>query len=382
MAINRSIDARYDSRQYLSRRCASGCAFIAAAILFCTSLGNASGQVQPVSKPEKPPADTLPASWNWKELPLGITKSIEHPPENSATDEKIKLGRRLFFDPILSDDGSMSCASCHRPENGFASADVVSIGVDGVQGNRNVPTILNRGLGKNFFWDGREVTLEQQALQPIINPKELASSLDAVIGRLKSDAAYVDLFHAAFGSATEKTEVDSQPAVAVSPENLAKALACFERTLIVGNSAVDQFRASKYESLTARQRTGMWVFESRGRCWQCHSGDNLSDEQFHNTGVSFGIPDRDLGRYSITKTENDRFAMKTPTLRGVAQTAPYMHDGSVPTLRAVVEFYSNGGSPKDPNLDSRIKPLNLTEEEIVALTDFLEALSPTKPFAR
>ena len=355
---------------------------IAAAILFCISFGSASGQVQPVSQPEKPPTDTLPASWNWKELPLGITKSIEHPSDNSATDEKIKLGRRLFFDPILSDDGSMACASCHRPENGFASADAVSIGVGGIRGNRNVPTILNRGLGKTFFWDGRENSLEQQALQPITNPKELASSLDAVIGRLKSDTTYVDLFAAAFMSANEKTETNSQPVNVVTPENLAKALSCFERTLTVGNSAVDQFRASKYESLTARQRTGMWVFESRGRCWQCHSGDNLSDEQFHNTGVSFGTPDRDQGRFSNSSKEIDRFAMKTPTLRGVAQTAPYMHDGSIKTLREVVEFYSNGGSPQDPNLDSRIKPLKLTEEEIIALTDFLEALSPTESFAR
>jgi cytochrome c peroxidase len=126
----------------------------------------------------------------------------------------------------------------------------------------------------------------------------------------------------------------------------------------------------------------MWIFESRGQCWQCHSGDNFSDERFHNTGVSFGTENRDLGRFKVTQKETDRFAMKTPTLRGIAQTAPYMHDGSMASLREVVEFYNRGGSPSDPNLDERLHPLHLSESEIVALSEFLEALSPAEPLAR
>lgn len=324
------------------------------------------------------PVDTLPATWDWHVPPLGLDSIPEPPTSNAPTEAKIRLGRRLFFDPILSDDHSMSCASCHRPDQGFASDQTVAVGVGGKKGPRNAPTILNRSFGQHFFWDGRATTLEEQALQPITNPVELGSSVEAVLQRLQADGSYLEQFAAAFGS----TDSQVTPNETITADNLAKAIASFERTLVVGNSPADQFRASRYESLTPRQRAGMWIFESRGKCWQCHSGGNLSDEKFHNTGVGFGTTNRDLGRYIVSKDEQDRFAMKTPTLRGIAQTAPYMHDGSVATLREVVEFYNKGGSPDDPDLDERIRPLKLTEDEVIALAEFLEALSPSDPFGR
>ncbi len=352
--------------------------FLVAGLIFSWPIVGSNGAVQ--ERAPDLPVDTLPASWNWLEPPLGISKFPNEPLENPSTELKIRLGRRLFFDSILSDDESMSCASCHRPDHGFASPQTVSIGVGGKRGERNVPTILNRALGEHFFWDGRATSLEEQALQPIANPLELASSTEAVLRRLQADPSYQEQFRIAFiESSPGDKQADQAP---INAMNLANAIACFERTLIVGNSPADQFRAARYDALTLPQRTGMWIFESRGQCWQCHSGDNFSDDKFHNTGVSFGTKNRDVGRYKVTKQESDRFAMKTPTLRGIAQTSPYMHDGSMATLREVVEFYNRGGSPKDLTLDKQVRPLNLTESEINALTEFLEALSPRDPFAR
>ncbi len=153
------------------------------------------------------------------------------------------------------------------------------------------------------------------------------------------------------------------------------ALAAFQRTLLAGNSPVDQFQAGDYEALTRDERQGLWIFESRGRCWKCHTGNNYSDETFHNTGVGFGIPKRDLGRFEVTKLATDKARFKTPTLRALVQTAPYMHDGSIRTLREVVEFYNVGGTAEDPNLDPEMKPLSLSDKEIDQLVAFLNALS-------
>jgi cytochrome c peroxidase len=310
--------------------------------------------------------------------PLGISRLPDEPADNPTTETKVLLGRKLFFDTILSDDDSMSCATCHRPDHGFASPQGVSIGVRNARGDRNVPSLINRAYGRHFFWEGRATTLEQQALQPIENEKELASSIPRVIERLKANPSYVEAFRQAFESSHDARE-ESNPASLVTADNLAKAIACFERTLIMGDAPADQFRASQYGALSHQQRVGMWIFESRGKCWQCHSGDHLTDEAFHNTGVGFGREPRDLGRFNVTATAADRFAMKTPTLRGIAQTAPYMHDGSLATLRDVVTFYNQGGSPNDPGLDPLIRPLGLSDEELDALAEFLVALSAKRP---
>jgi len=317
-----------------------------------------------VAQPPSAPKDTLPETLPLDSIPLGLgglggLGRRAAPDDNPLTAERVALGRKLFFDTILSADNTVACASCHRPENGFAGASAKARGIGGREGPRRAPTLLNRAFGTSFFWDGRASTLEEQALQPIENPVEMGSSVADAVGRLKADDDYTKRFKSAFDDG-------------VTSANLARALAGFERALLRGDSPVDRFRAkSDHDALTPTQRHGLWLYESKGQCWKCHSGPNFSDEGFHNTGVSWGRTD--LGRYQVTKKETDRGRYKTPTLRGVDLRAPYMHDGSLPTLEAVVEFYSRGGG-HNPNLDPGIKPLNLSPDEQQALVAFLKSL--------
>lgn len=315
------------------------------------------------------PKDTLPKKRSINKIPVGFETSPVAPDDNPTTKEKVQLGRRLFFDPILSNNGTVSCASCHQPEHGFASSNPISIGIDGKKGTRNAPTVINRGYGKHFSWDGRDASLEEQIMGPLTSESELGGDLKTVIANLKKDASYVEAFDAVFAD-SKPGDYDS-----VTPENIAKAIASFERTLTVGNSRVDRFRNEEYEALSKEARQGLWIFESRGGCWKCHNGPNLADEEFHNTGVGFGDENRDIGRMEFTKDEKHQFQFKTPTLRNVELTAPYMHDGSVATLKEVVEFYNKGGAPDDPKLDKKMKPLNLTEEEVGFLVEFLKAMT-------
>ena len=203
---------------------------------------------------------------------------------------------------------------------------------------------------------------------PIADPAEMGSNVPDAVKRLKERGEYKKAFEAAFDDG-------------VTAGNLGKALACFERTLVRGDSAVDRFRRKgEHHALTHRERHGLWLYESKGQCWRCHSGANFTDESYHNTGVAWGAPD--LGRFAATKNEADRGKFKTPSLRGVALTAPYMHDGSMKTLEDVIAFYSKGGN-ENPNRDARIAPLELSAEEIEALVAFLkarcESLRPTRP---
>ena len=221
------------------------------------------------------------------------------------------------------------------------------------------PTLLNRAYGRSFFWDGRAKSLEEQALQPIANPIEMGSTVAEVIDRLQADATYKKQFAAAFADG-------------VSAANLAKAIASFERVLLRGDSPIDRFRQrGDRGAMSDQERHGLWLYESKGQCWRCHTGKNFTDEGFHNTGVSWG--GKDIGRFDVTKSEDDRGKYKTPTLRGVKLRGPYMHDGSIKTLNDVVEFYNRGGG-KNPHLDPAIKPLNLTKDEIADLVAFLKAL--------
>lgn len=311
------------------------------------------------------PAETYVLS-----LPIGLNQTPPIPEDNPLTEAKIRLGEKLFFDPILSGDGKISCASCHQRELNFATNDRVSEGVGGRKGNRNAPTLLNRAYGKHHFWDGRSGSLEDQALQPIENPNEMGSSIEEALTRLGSAAEYQEFFREAFPDADREASSEL-----VTAEHTAKALASFMRTLLSGGSQVDRFRNKEYTALSQDARQGLWLFESKGGCWRCHSTDNFADEDFHNTGVGFGDPNRDLGRFLATGADADRFRYKTPTLRGVARTAPYMHDGSLATLEEVVEFYSQGGSPDDPGLSLHLKPLNLSDDEKRQLVAFLRALS-------
>ncbi|HET6880775.1 MAG TPA: cytochrome c peroxidase [Pirellulales bacterium] len=314
---------------------------------------------------ERPGPPPLPRDTLVEELPLdpmpGLS-SLRHPPpdDNLLTPQRVRLGRKLFFDPILSADGTVACASCHDPAHGFAAPQPRSVGIGGRTGTRNAPSLLNRAAGTSFFWDGRSKSLEEQALEPIDNPHEMGGSLHDALHRLQADAAYVEAFAEAYGDG-------------VTPENLARALASFERVLVSGASRVDRFQSGDVSALSDGERIGLWLFESRAQCWRCHRGANYTDEQFHNTGVASLQDEPDAGRYNATRDEAHRGSFKTPGLRDVSRTAPYMHDGSIATLREVVEYYNRGGT-NNSHLDPAIKPLSLSPTEVGHLVEFLQAL--------
>jgi cytochrome c peroxidase len=335
----------------------SGCPIILGLLLVLSDVTRAAPD-----EPPPLPRDTLPDDLSLDSVPLGLDSHRWVPDDNPITDAKVRLGRRLFFDPILSEDRTVACASCHDPAHGFAGKLAISIGVRGRRGTRNAPSLLNVAYNRSMFWDGRLASLEDQVLQPIESPQEMGSGIPEALRRLQLDDGYRKQFSAAFTDG-------------ITDRNLARAIASFERTLLAGNSKLDAFKLSgKLSSLDTSERHGMWLFESKGRCWRCHSGRNFTDNDFHNTGVGWGKEPADLGRFMVTRKESDRGRFKTPSLRGVAHTAPYMHDGSIATLEEVVEFYNRGGG-KNPQLDTHLIPLGLSNEEVRSLVAFLRALS-------
>lgn len=281
------------------------------------------------------------------------------PAANPLTRAKAELGMRLFFDPVLSRDSTIACASCHRPELAFADTLRVASGIDGRAGNRNTPSLLNRAYGRAFFWDARDRSLEDAVLDPIRNPREMDLATGRAVARLAGDAAYVAAFADAF------------PDDSLSARTLAFALASYIRTLRSGSSRVDRHAAGDTAALPADARRGRRLFLGRAGCGACHAGPNFTDESVHNTGVSWG---RDAGHAAVTADTNHTGMFKTPTLRNVARTAPYMHDGSLRTLEDVVDFYDRGGTP-NPNMDEDIHPLGLSPAEKRDLIAFLRALT-------
>ena len=318
----------------------------AAVILACRTVE----KIGVASEPFRPPT------------PLGLDVYFPVPTGNPLTGAKVELGRRLFFDPILSADGRVSCSSCHRPEHAFSDTVAVSPGVFGREGNRNAPTVLNVAYGRFFFWDGRATTLEEQVVLPIQNPKEMDMSLDDVVQRLRQHTEYDRAFQQALGEGASST-------------NLARALASYLRMLRSGDAPIDRYYSGDTDALSRAAQRGFRLFIGRADCTACHLGPTFSDQKFHNTGVSWGSGD--LGRYTVTGVEEDRGAFKTPTLRNVAETAPYMHDGSIGTLEEVIEFYTRGGK-QNPHLDPEIRRIDLTHQEKQALLEFLHALSGTQ----
>ncbi len=298
------------------------------------------------------------------EVPLGLDAYLPVPEENPLTREKIALGRKLFFDPILSLDHRTKCASCHDPAHAFADGQSVAVGIFGRKGTRSTPTLLNRGYGTAFFWDGRASSLEEQVLQPIQNQRELGMSIGEVMTRLRRSRQYRNDFRVAFGR---------DP----NPNDLAQALASYVRTIFSGNSPFDRYQNGDMGALNPEALCGLQIFRGKGNCVACHVGPNFTDDQFHNTGVAWKNGQlADSGRYAITSKDPDHGAFKVPTLREVAHTDPYMHDGSLATLEDVVEFYNRGGNP-NPWLDAEIHPLHLTAAEKHALVSFLRSLSGT-----
>jgi cytochrome c peroxidase len=298
------------------------------------------------------------------ELPLGLQAGAAYlPAENPLSAAKIDLGRLLYFDKRLSQDDTISCATCHDPAHGFAEARKTSQGIGGKLGARNAPTVINRLFSKEQFWDGRAADLEDQAKGPIVNPIEMGiPSHGACEEKISAVAGYKPLFAKAFGS----------PDVNIT--RIAQAIAAFERTVVSGNSPFDRHQAGDTKAMSEAAVRGMAVFNGKGNCVTCHAGFNFTDESYHNLGVGTGAGKPDVGRAEITKAAADTGAFKTPTLRNVTQTAPYMHDGSEATLADVIAFYDKGGN-ENPHLAKEMRPLGLTEGERADLLAFLEALT-------
>lgn len=306
--------------------------------------------------------------------PLGLP-ALSVPSDNPLTIEVVGLGRRLFFSPVLSVDRSLSCATCHDPKRGFADRDSVSAGVHGAKGTRNTPTVLNAAYNRRQFWDGRAESLEAQVAGPMLSSIEMGHSLDSLVKSCSEDADLRESFRRAFGDGP------------VTLEKISKAIAGFERTLLSGNSAFDRYQyGGEKAALNDSAKHGLQVFTDpqKGNCVVCHmiSSDYalFTDGGFHNLGVGLNSEGEivDVGRFKETGRDADRGAFRTPSLRNAALTAPYMHDGSLKTLKEVVDFYVGGGS-SNPYLDARIKPLTLTKEERADLIEFLVSLTGEIP---
>jgi cytochrome c peroxidase len=319
------------------------------------------------------------------------------PADNPMTRAKVELGRMLYFDKRLSRDASVSCATCHDPATGWAQDTAVASGIEGQKGGRNSPTVMNRLFGATQFWDGRAATLEDQALGPIQNPIEMGFTLPELVDRLNGIEGYRLLFARIFA--------DDKGLGEVSDKNIAKAIASFERSVLVGTSPFDYFtqaepflKLSKEEleeiyndpdqkDVAARAKRALAEYAAhplseaaeRGRklffgekagCTACHVGVNLTDELFYNIGVGMDREKPDPGRAAETKAEKDTGAFKTPTVRNIAMNAPYMHDGSQKTLMEVIEHYDKGGTP-NPYQHQRVKKLGLTQQEKEDLAAFM-----------
>lgn len=299
------------------------------------------------------------------QVPLGLPP-IPWPSDNPYSKKKVELGKLLYFDKRLSSNGTVSCASCHSIGDTFADHKMVSTGIYGNKGSRNAQTVINAAYQSRLFWDGRARDLEEQAKGPLANPHEMTAAKDPHEAhqechqKIKNIAGYRTLFKEVFGSD------------ACTIDQIASAIATFERTILSGNAPYDKFIAGDRTAMTPEAIKGYEVFKAMG-CPVCHFGFNFTDNSFQNIGVGMDAPSPDLGRYDVTKNIKDRGAFKVPTLREITKTYPYMHDGSLATLEDVIDYYDKGGTP-NPQLHPLMKPLHLTTEEKKELHSFMKAL--------
>jgi cytochrome c peroxidase len=335
---------------------------------------------------------------------LGLPE-MQYPADNYPTKDKIALGRKLFMDRRLSHNNTISCAMCHVPEQGFTTNELATaVGIEGRSNRRNSPTIFNVGYLKLLFHDGREYSLENQVIGPMVTFNEMGNpSIGHVIEKIRNFKDYDGMFEKVFGAG-------------INLERMSKAIAAYERTLVSGNSKFDQWYYSKNQkALENKEINGFNIFIGKGKCVACHSINEkvaiFTDQSFHNTGIGWArnnkvvnkiyesktfpvtlapgivvqveqgrldaaseVPQNDVGRFEITENPKDSWAYKTPSLRNVAITAPYMHDGSITTLDDVVEFYNKGGED-NPLKDTLIQPLGLSDEEKSDLVSFLKTLT-------
>ena len=289
-------------------------------------------------------------------VPLGLDeRALTIPTDNPLTQEKIDLGKQLFFDRRWSKTRTVSCASCHQPQRGWSDDRRLSADHEGKPTRRHAPTIINRAFSMLEGWAGHRSSTEDLLIQlPFTSAEAIERNLGSVPG-------YKAQFQQVFGTG-------------VTAEGVAKAIAAFQRTLLSGNSAYDRYRAGDAAALSAAARRGLVLFEGRAACVKCHNGFNFSDQGFHNTGIGTAGDNPDLGRYEVTKRNVNKAAFKTPTLRDVARRGPYMHDGSIATLKEVVAFYDRGGIA-NPSLSPDVARLGLGASEQDDLVAFLESLT-------
>jgi len=348
----------------------------------------------------------IPKSSSAQATPLGLP-AVSYPASNPQTADKVALGKKLFNDKRFSTTEKVSCATCHDRLKVFTDSPLkVSEGINKMTGTRNAPTIVNSAFFKKLFWDGRSPDLEDQALHPFVNPVEMGlKDHQPILSIVRSDPQYVNAFKAIFGKQGE----------GITMKEVTRAIAAFERTKISGNSPFDRWHYGGEEgALTPAQKRGFDVFINQGRCVSCHVVEQtqalFTDNRFHNVGVGINdiqeavpglaveflnaqatasevdikvLTDKrtsELGRFAVTLTFNDLGSFKTSTLRNIALTAPYMHDGSLKTLLDVVVHYNNGGvtvegDPVNDFLSGGIRPLNLTDAQINDLGAFMEALT-------
>lgn len=329
-------------------------ALAASLFVFVSASWSAGGKTKPAFAPAPTAADK---AWTLPPVPM--------PQDNVSTPARVELGQALFFDPRMSGNGAMSCASCHNPSLGWSDGLKTAVGWGGQVLGRATPTVLNTAYNTQFMWDGRKKSLEDQALGPMKTPQEMNTDFAVALARLQSVPGYVAMFDKAY------------PGEGVKEETIAKAIAAFERTVVVDDSAFDRWLAGDRKAMTAQQWRGYKVFtdDAKGNCAVCHSAPTFTDNGFHNIGIAGSDKaDADPGRYAIRKVASMKGAFKTPGLRDIELTAPYFRDGSASNLREVVEHYVRGGDDRG-NLSSSMKPLQLSEQEKDDLVAFMKALT-------
>jgi len=298
-------------------------------------------------------------------VPFGLEDDLKQyvPKNNPLTVEKVELGKLLFFDPRLSRDNTISCASCHKPELAWTDGTKLSIGINNQLSTRNSQILVNRIYGRAQLWHGKFPTLEAQALNPLFKAVRMGMpSNEAEVAKLNAIKGYRDRFRQVF-------------CTDVTLDGVAKAIASFERTILSGNSPADRFDMGGEENaMSESAKRGLALFQGKGRCTRCHSGFNFADEEFHNLGIDWDTSRVDLGQYSVGKHPGTVGGFKTPTLREIARTAPYMHDGRFATLEEVIDFYDQGGIT-NPHLSNLIIPLGLTAQEKKDLVEYMRALN-------
>lgn len=295
-------------------------------------------------------------------LPPKDFPSMDFPNDNPFTSEKAELGRYLFYDKRFSRDSSVSCGTCHKAEFAFSdSGNVFSKGFHGLLGSRNTPSLTNTGYNTSYFWDGTVFTLEKQAIAPIINPVEMNMDTDTLLIRLSSEPLYKPLFTRAWGSSE------------ITLERVTKSLATFQRTLVSGTSPFDAWNRGNVDAISpAAQRGYDLFFGEKGDCFHCHTGYNFTDNMFHNNATELFPADE--GRYRLTSNPEDKGKFRTPTLRNIALTPPYMHDGKFQTLEQVLIHYNSGGKSTE-NKDILMRPLGLTDQDRSDIIEFLRSLT-------